>query len=178
MARWKLMESHYLNTIKPVIWRYSEVSNGESTEREYIVPRMLDLRDPKCWTNRSSVAPPARVGGSVVDSEGEIIVCQPGKGLPGDIEFVGDPTPGMLPQDEEAEAISAGFQDHWAYKPDSVEQSFSQSLVDRSASAVTPAPVQVAGLDTLVQALEAQSRMISELVAIQAQPQPQPNPRR
>lgn len=168
MARWRLMTSHYLNTTKPGRWRYSEVSNGESIEREYVVPRLLDIGDPRCWTNRSTVGSPQSAGGTMADPGGEIIVCLPGKGLPGDVEFLGDPTPDMLPQDEEAEAISAGFKEHWAYKPDPMEPSYSQSMIDRGVEAAKPAPVQIAGMDSLVQAMEMQSRMISELISAQA----------
>ncbi|MBU6430690.1 MAG: hypothetical protein KGR26_16850 [Cyanobacteria bacterium REEB65] len=164
MARWKLMTSHYLNTVRPAIWRYREVSGGEARESEYIVPRMLDINDPKCWTNRAEVGLPVNRGGNMSDAEGEVIVCQPGKGLPGDIEFIGDPTPDMLPQDEEATEISAGFQALWAYKPDGVEIPYSQSIVDRHGEAERPATVQIDGMSELVQALEAQSRMMSAIV--------------
>ena len=48
MARWKLATSHYLNTVKPVKWRYQETdrSSGENLEKEFIVPRLLDIADP------------------------------------------------------------------------------------------------------------------------------------
>jgi hypothetical protein len=48
-----------------------------------------------------------RVGNNVVD--GKIIVCHAGKGEPRDIIFEGSPTPGMLPLDDEARAISGQF---------------------------------------------------------------------
>lgn len=165
MARWKLMTAHYLNTTRPAKWRYSEVSGGESIEKEYLVPRMLDPKDPKCWTNRAQVGMPISAGGSS-DVEGEVCVCIPGRGQPMDIEFIGDPTPDMIPLDEEATAISETFASFWAYKPDTVDNSsFSQSVVDRSNVEAPPATVQVAGLESLVQAMEAQTRMIAELVS-------------
>ena len=41
------------------------------------------------------------------NEDGEIIVCHAGKGDAKDIVFIGDPTPDMLPVDDEAKAISA-----------------------------------------------------------------------
>ena len=171
MARWKLATSHYLNTVKPVKWRYSETdrSSGENLEREYIVPKFLDIMDPRCWTNRLVAG--AQVGGSVtnIGAEGEIVVCQPGKGQPGDTEFLGDPTPDMIPMDEEAEQISAGFADHWAWKPDAAEPIYSQSIVDRHGEAEAhQSEVKIAGLDNLVAAMEVQSRMMADMLAAQA----------
>lgn len=167
MARWKLSCSHYLNTVKPAKWRYSHAdrATGELIEQEFIVPRMLDVRDPKCWTNRFSAGTPVSRGGNNMDAEGEIIVCHQGKGEPSDIEFIGNPTPDMVPQDEEAQAISDSFQAHWAYKPDVPEVQFSQAIVDRSAAAVTPAPVQVEGLAELVAMMAEGQAQTRELIA-------------
>ena len=169
MARWKLATSHYLNTVKPVKWRYQETdrSTGENLEKEFIVPRFLDINDPRCWSNRLVAG--AQIGGSATNmgAEGEIIVCQPGKGLPGDIEFLGDPTPDMIPMDEESEAISETFKDHWSYKPDGDEPNYSQSIVDRHGEAEHNAKVEVAGLEQLVAAMDAQSRLMADMLANQ-----------
>jgi len=43
------------------------------------------------------------------EMDGEIRVCWEGKGMPDDIVFEGDPTPGMLPIDDEAKTITAKF---------------------------------------------------------------------
>ena len=155
MARWKLATSHYLNTVKPAKWRYSELdqTSGETIEKEFHVPRMLDINDPRHWTNK---------WGNRDNPVGEIIVCQPGKGSPGDIEFLGDPTPDMLPQDEEAEAISATFADHWAWKPDAGEIPHSQSIVERMDT--TPQPVQIEGMAELVVMMAASQKTTADLV--------------
>ena len=169
LARWKLGTSMYLNTVKPVKWRYQETdrSTGENLEKEFIVPRLLDINDPRCWTNRLVAGANVGGGSTNIGAEGEIIVCQPGKGQPGDIEFLGDPTPDMIPMDEEAEGISGGFADHWAWKPDTVEPNYSQSIVDRHGEVSTAAEVRIAGLDQLVAAMEVQSRMMSDMLASQ-----------
>jgi hypothetical protein len=172
LARWKLATSHYLNTVKPVKWRYQETdrTSGENLEKEFIVPKFLDISDPRCWTNRLVAG--ANVGGSAsnIGAEGEIIVCTPGKGLPGDVEFLGDPTPDMIPMDEDAEAVSESFREHWSYKPDGAEPNYSQSIVDRHGEVNTSAEVKVAGLDQLVAAMDAQSRLMADMLANQTQP--------
>lgn len=151
MARWKLACSHYLMTVRPAKWRYSHTdrTTGELVEKEFLVPRMLDINDPKCWTNRSGN--PVSRGGNDMDAEGEVVVCIEGKGERGDIAFLGDPTPDMIPLDEEAQKISDSFQERWAYKPDQPEQSFSQAMVNKAD--FTPAPVEIAGIQDLVGAM-------------------------
>jgi len=151
MARWKLMNAHYLNTVDPVKWEYTEVdrTSGRPIRKQFTVPRLLDPKDPQDWTTR---------WGNKDNAEGEIIVCQPGKGEAHDIGFLGDPTPDMVPVDDEAKEISASFADHWRYKPDGESGGYSQSLVDKFQSEMAeteakPATVQVEGLADLVAAI-------------------------
>jgi hypothetical protein len=162
MARWKLACNHYLHTVKPAKWRYQHTdrASGENIEKEFIVPRFLDINDPKCWTTRYGGIPVSR-GGSDNTTEGEVIVCR-GKGEPGDIEFIGDPTPDMLPQDEEAEAISASFQDRWAYKPEPMDPGYSQAIVDKVDH--TEKPVVIPGLAELVAMIAEQTKQNQEII--------------
>ncbi len=151
MARWKLGSSHYLNTVQSEQWEYVEEGRRKGPLRKrFNVPRLLDINDPKCFTS---------VWGPTNDLEGEIIVCFPGRGNDTDIEFIGDPTPEMFPLDDEARAISAKFENHWKYKPDS-EVPFSQSLVEgmqaeMASKQAAPQQVEVAGLADLVAAISA-----------------------
>lgn len=171
MARWKLSCPHYLYTVKSAKWRYSHTdrATGDLVEKEFIVPRLLDPRDPKCWTNKFGGIPVSR-GGNDSEADGEVVVCFQGKGEPGDIEIVGDPTPDMIPLDEEAQEISDSFQDHWAYKPDNAEVNFSQAIVDRSNQMVeaiesaSRAPIQVEGLSDLVNLIAAQMQQNQALL--------------
>jgi len=162
LARWKLINPHYLMTVDPVEWEYSETDrvSGRPVRKKFTVPRYLDPRDPSDWTTR---------WGNKDNAEGEIIVCLPGKGDKGDVEFLGDPTPEMIPVDDEAKTISAGFADQWRYKPDLEVGTYSQSLVDQFQSQMAeaeskPATVEVAGLADLVAAMAAQSEAIKALV--------------
>lgn len=148
MARWKLMTPHYLNTPGEE-WEYTE--NDRTTGRpkrvKFPVPRLLDTKDPSCWTNR---------WGNKDNEDGEIIVCHEGKGEPTDMVFTGDPTPDMVPVDDEARAISATFEHLWQAKPENMAGDYSQSLVDRFQLQMAEAsakPIEVPGLADLVTAI-------------------------
>ena len=99
MARWRLLQPHYLpcpgNT-----WTQREVDRvtGKQVQRMYPVPRLLDPKDPVDWTVKHN------------RDEGEVNVCYEGKGEARDIVFAGDPTPDMEPIDDEARAISKRFE--------------------------------------------------------------------
>jgi hypothetical protein len=148
MARWKLMTAHYLN-VPNEDWEYTE--NDRTTGRpkrvKFPVPRLLDPRDPACWTNR---------WGNKDNEDGEIIVCHEGKGDAKDMVFIGDPTPDMMPIDDEAKALSASFEKRWAYKPETDVGDYSQSLVDKFQVELAEAqarPVEVPGLAELTGAI-------------------------
>lgn len=149
MARWKLMAAHYLN-VPGEKWEYTENDRktGRVIRQAFKVPRLLDPTDPTCWTNR---------WGTKDDAEGEIIVCHEGKGQSTDQIFFGDPTPDMVPLDDEARELSASFEDKWRYKPEVAPQSFSQSLIDKfqleQAALVAAKPAQVEGMDKLTEAI-------------------------
>jgi hypothetical protein len=101
MARWKLIEPHYLNAIHKdqVEWERKETDQitGRQARIVYKVPRYLDPKDPADFTSKD---------------EG-IIVCHEGKGQPRDIVFEGPPTPSMEPLDDEAQAISDAERPGW-----------------------------------------------------------------
>lgn len=174
MARWKLMASCYLNTVTPVEWEYNETdrSSGRPRRIRLQVPRYLDVRDPADWTQRWGQSDSANVIGN---EDGCIIVCHEGKGQGRDIEFIGHPTPDMVPVDAEAQAISDSFEDHWRYKPDGGPISYSQSMVDQFRTEmvdreIKPQEVQIAGLDLLVAAIAAQSKQTADILAALASP--------
>lgn len=159
MARWKLMTGHYLHVVKdPTMWEYQETdrSTGRPKRLQLPVPMLLDPKDPGCWTNR---------WGNKDTEEGEIIVCQ-GKGERGDIEFVGDPTPDMVPIDDEAKEISASFEEHWRYKPDSLEP-FDQSLIrgmEEKFEETKSAPAEIPGMADLVAAIGTMVKQNAEII--------------
>lgn len=168
MARWKLMTAVYLKTTRGEEWEYSETDRktGRPKRMKLPVPCLLDPREPTDWTN---------TWGRGDDREGEIIVCCPGKGLDTDIEFLGDPTPDMVPMDDEARAITASFANHWRYKPEGTDIPHSQSLIDGMQAQMAelsskPAMVQVEGLDALVAIMAEQAKTTSALITALASP--------
>lgn len=98
MARWQLTEPHYLN-VPGTKWEQT-ITNRATNRPErktFAVPLYLHPDVESDHTRKDGF-------------EGIITVCQ-GEGHPDgrDIEFLGNPTPGMLPLDDEAKAISAKF---------------------------------------------------------------------
>lgn len=148
MARWKLMASHYLN-VPGEEWEYTENDriSGRPKRHRFPVPRLLDVKDPTCWTNKY---------GNTDNEEGEITVCHAGKGEPTDITFIGDPTPHMLPMDDEAREISARFEKRWATPVENAAIDHSQSLIDKfqaQMAEVQSRPAEVPGLSELTAAI-------------------------
>jgi hypothetical protein len=168
MARWKLVESHYLNC-GDTMWEYKETDRATGRERrkQLPVPRYLNIEDPGDWTWRDPTS-------NRDNQNGEIIVCFPGKGQPGDLEFFGDPTPGMIPADDEAREISASFEAHWRYKPEGSEVSYSQSMLDKFMAEKAeleskPATVEVAGLSDLIASFATMASQNQALITAMAQ---------
>lgn len=113
MARWRLTEPHYLN-VPGETWELTltDRATGRPRRISYPVPRFLHPESVTDWNYQASK-----------HDDGEVHVCWEGKGLPHDIVFRGDPTPGMLPLDDEAREISSRF----AWKPTAGTDDVSQS---------------------------------------------------
>lgn len=98
MARWKLIEPHYLDVGPDNQWEQKETdrNTGRTARKVYVVPRYLHPDD-------------------VTDQNypGEIVVCHEGKGQGADIIFYGDPTPNMEPLDDEAKKITEALRPQW-----------------------------------------------------------------
>lgn len=154
MARWKLACPHYINS-PGIEWEYNETINGKVSRKRFPVPRYLNTSDPGDWNNK---------WGSKDNEEGEIIVCYEGKGEARDIIFLGDPTPDMIPIDDEAKAISKTFEGRWSYRPETAEVDFSQSLVDKFEAAMGDLqvkPAEIPGMSDLVANLAALTNAIA-----------------
>lgn len=108
MARWKLTEPHYLN-VPGTEWEQTLTDRitQRPVRKKFPVPLHLDPRIESDW-NYNSEGGTLRAG----DMDGIIVVAYAnGKMSPGprDVLFVGDPSPGMFPLDDEAREISAKF---------------------------------------------------------------------
>src|SRR5215468_188854 len=113
MARWRLTEPHYL-PVPGTVWEQMETDRetGRAKRREYPVPLYLNPNEPADWNYKPNGQAHITMGGNAF-TEGAIIVCWAGKGEKKDIVFVGDPTPGMEPIDEEAEKVTAALRPKW-----------------------------------------------------------------
>jgi len=100
MARWKLTEPHYLN-VPSSRWEQTAIDGrtGKPARKMFKVPMHLDPRTADDWNFKYPNN----------EMDGEVHVCWEGKGLSHDIVFEGNPTPGMLPLDKEAEIETAKY---------------------------------------------------------------------
>ena len=106
MARWRLLNPHYLN-VPGIEWEQKETNRdtGRQVTRKFSVPLLLQPNEP-----------------SDCNYPGEIIVCsgEPTPAFKRDIQFLGEPTPDMEPVDEEAEKISESLKHKWVHPIDTL----------------------------------------------------------
>lgn len=134
MARWKLMNSHYLN-IPGIEWEYRETDRvtGKQARRVFPVPLLLDPADP-----------------TLQNRDGDVVVCDGTEPRPGDHIFVGEPTPEMEPLDDAARKITDSISHKWKHPIDTLPGTggYSQSLIasfeKQIADALNNRPVQPA----------------------------------
>lgn len=105
MARWKLTEAHYLK-VPGTQWEYNSIDRrtGRPKREIFSVPLQLDPKSIDDLTKYGQPDPtfPSR------DVEDYIIVVTDTAGVnQRDVVFEGKPTPGMLPLDDDAKAITA-----------------------------------------------------------------------
>lgn len=162
MARWRLAAAHYL-AVPGVEWEYKEVdrNTGRPKTVKFAVPLALDPNQPADWNIRHG------------DGTGEIVVCLEGKGLDRDIVFTGDPTPDMVPLDDEAKAISARFEQKWKHPIESLTGAYAEKVLDdlqkevdeiRSRTAEAPA-AGVAEVLTAMKDMMLQNQQLMQLMA-------------
>ncbi len=168
MARWKLTEPHYLLLEEETRWEYVEVERvtGRPKRTQFTVPRFLHPLDPSDWTVTR-----------LKNEDGDIIVCNGNNPGPGDLIYKGQPTPGMLPLDDEAKKLSGKFD----WKPTEGLDDFSQNdsyankllggLIDQMTEARTQAsqiqaqPVQIEGMADMLKAMTAMMEQNQALLA-------------
>ncbi len=161
MARWKLTEPHYLR-VPGTKWEYTmqNRTTGKPQRKVFDVPLYLNPEDEGDWNVREG-------------HDGYIAVCHEGKGLPEDITFLGDPTPGMVPLDEEARELTARF----AWTPtqgtdeESKQASFQNQLlnglIDQMSDLQTKASANV-GVPGMEQFMQVMTQMMAQQGAILA----------
>lgn len=163
MARWQLTEPHYLNTLDTK-WEFETKNRttGRSERKQFRVPLHLDPNIEQDWNYTD------RLGNNIID--GKIIICWDGKGEENDIIFEGDPTPGMLPLDDEAKAVSAKF----AWKPtagldeNSQFNSHTQQMLIKLTEELKGAAVnvpQAEGMNEFMKSMSEMMKMQTEILA-------------
>ena len=166
MARWKLTEPHYLN-VPGTKWELTmqNRTTGKPQRKVFDVPLYLNPEDEGDWNVREGF-------------DGYIAVCHVAEGLHTDIEFIGDPTPGMLPLDEEARVLTAKF----AWKPTqgtdeeskmaSFQNQVLNGLIDQMSDVQTRASAaqSVQGMDQLIAVMTQMMAQQGELIAKLANP--------
>jgi len=166
MARWRLTEPHYLK-VPGTKWEYTEVNRttGRPIRRQFPVPMYLDPNDPSQWTHRNGA------------DAGEIVVCFEGKGLPDDIVFEGGVTPGMLPLDPEAQAITKRMEEIWGTRvTQSIEEADQQvsytnqllsglidQMTDLKAANQPAAPGMAEFMSSMTQMMKQQTEILAKL---------------
>ena len=166
MARWRLLEPHYLMTEPGAKWEYTETdrTTGRQVRKQYDVPRYLHHESEADWTDRQE----------------QCVVVSDGKNAnPRDIIFKGDPTPGMFPLDDEARAITAKFKGKWNL-PDRIFDmnagSYSTNLTDYFVQQQDKVNMQVAkmeekraqGLDKFMETMVAQQAQMVKVLEMLA----------
>lgn len=163
MARWKLTEKHYLN-VPGTRWEFQTIDRmtGRPVRKTFAVPLYLDPENEQDWNWKDQNG-----------YDGGITIAYAGKGEPRDIIFEGDPTPGMLPLDDEAKAISGKF----TWKPtqgldeESQANSFTaqlmSGLIDQmsEAQAKAAAPQPIPGMDKFMEVMTQMMQQNAQLIA-------------
>jgi hypothetical protein len=118
MARWRLLEAHYLN-VPGTEWEYKESDRetGRQARRIFPVPLYLDPKDQADWNDR--------------ENQWIVVSHHFDKAHPRDYVFTGPPTPNMEPIDDEATAMSQSYIDKglWKHPIDSMNMTYSQSVL-------------------------------------------------
>jgi len=123
MARWRLLEPHYLN-VEGIKWEYQETdrTTGRQVRKSFPVPQHFHPDTEVDWTERDG-----RDMGIIVVSDGH-------NAHRSDIIFQGEPTPGMLPLDDEAKEISSRYKAKWEAPnriPDEAEGTYAGRMMDQ-----------------------------------------------
>lgn len=161
MARWKINVGHYLHGHMPGEerneWMREETNRdtGRVARKFMKVPVYIDPKDPSCC-NR----------------DGDCIVCHEGRGTDRDIVFEGNPTPDMMPIDEEAVELSKKFAGDYT-TAENTEGGMSQVMLQQlegvlantMKNAVSTKNVPNDVLAMMNKKLEALSKQVSDLAA-------------
>ena len=151
MARWRLAAPHYL-MVEGNVWEYKEVdrTTGRQKTTKFPVPTLLDPDQPTDWNyvyGRDS---------------GEIIVADHESDNTKDIVFRGEPTPDMVPLDDEAKAISASLAHKWKHPIESLTGTYADAMMKDLSEEMQAAREQGAKVEGMTELLTAMTAMMKQ----------------
>lgn len=170
MARWKLLQKHYLN-VPGTTWEYKERTySGRMFKKNIPCPLLLDPDDATDCNYNAGETPRSDADIRRGDP-GEIIVAYSEGAKPKDIIFIGDPTPDMVPLDEEAKEISASLLSKWGAPAETMDgdytgavlQSLTETLNSFNASQHPSGFMPDEATVKRIDGLEAQLKMLMEM---------------
>lgn len=179
--RWKLTEAHYLK-VKGTFWEHQQVDRktGKPARKQYPVPLHLDPLSLDDMVNHGQMDPNMP---SNNPEDWMIVVAHGESTFTKDVIFEGEPTPGMLPLNDEARAISEKFsQGQWqptrGIDEDSQRDSFSNKIINGlldqvhtlKESVQTGATV-IPGMAEFMETMQAMMKQQTEIIGMLAQAQ-------
>lgn len=175
MARWKLTEPHYLR-VEGTRWEYSEIDRltGRPKRTQYEVPLYIN----------PNYDDDLRQFGQDYEAMGVIIIVSDGvDSLAKDLIFKGDPTPSMIPLDDDAREKSAKFKKIWepqaegslTYAQEAELRWMSELDKLRMEMGKTP---QVEGFKEFADSMSAMMKQQTEILAMLAKAQMAPQAER
>lgn len=161
MARWKLTQPHYL-TVPGTKWEYIENdrTTGRPVRKQYDVPLYLNPEYASDWTHIVGRDLSGR------PQAGDINVCHEGKGEPGDVTFVGPPTPDMVPLDEEAKQISARLSTRQIAEEDMPQGGYAGYVLENLGKQLSEAMIAGSSTQQMDKFLESQQQLTAQLSAL------------
>lgn len=175
MARWKLVEPHYIHAERDgqrPEWVYKEINRatGREIQKKYIIPMHLDPKLAEDWNDW----PDGPHG------DGIVVVTDGKNARPKDIIMVPNAkgelpiTPGMEPLDDEAREITAKFAHRFTPIEGREDATYSERLVDHfveqlaDVKAAATQQANTAGINDVLKVMTemlAQNQQILKLVA-------------
>lgn len=176
--RWKLTEAHYLK-VAGTFWEHNQVDRktGKPIRKQYPVPLFLDPMSLDDMITHGQMDPNLP---SNQPEDWMLVVAQGESSFTKDVIFEGEPTPGMLPLNDEARAISEKYsKGRWqptqGIDEDSQRESFSNKIINGLLDQVHTLKESVvaptAGMAEFMETMTAMMKQQHEIIAMLAQNQ-------
>lgn len=183
-ARWKLTEAHYLK-VKGIFWEHNQVDRktGKPVRKQYPVPLFLDPLSLDDMVTHGQMDPNLP---SNNPEDWMIVVAHGESTFTKDVIFDGEPTPGMLPLNDEARAISEKFsKGQWqptqGIDEESQRNSYANAVINGLLDQVhtlkenaASGGQTISGMSEFMETMQAMMKQQTEIIGMLAQAQVQP----